>query len=73
MVKQSHVLLLSSDLALDAEKMIVSECKFSSIKHGFTGKPDLILRRADGLVIIDYKSSELSDDTQNREEIIQLW
>ena len=54
-------------------QVIASEREFDSIKDGFTGKPDLILRRANGLVIIDYKSSELRDDLQEREKQIESW
>ncbi len=54
-------------------QVIASERKFDSVKDGFTGKPDLILRRENGLVIIDYKSAELSDDSQDREEKIESW
>ena len=54
-------------------QVIASERKFDSTKDGFTGKPDLILRRANGLVIIDYKSAELSDDSQKREEKLESW
>ena len=43
-------------------QVIASERKFDSIRDRFTGKPDLILRRENGLVIIDYKSGELPDD-----------
>lgn len=54
-------------------RVIASERKFDSVKDGFTGKPDLILRRTKGLVIIDYKSAELSDDSESREEKIESW
>ncbi|MYC74850.1 PD-(D/E)XK nuclease family protein [Candidatus Poribacteria bacterium] len=54
-------------------QVIASERKFESVRYGFTGKPDLILRRANGLVIIDYKSGELPNDPENREEKIELW
>ena len=39
-------------------QVIASERKFESVRDGFTGKPDLILRRANGLVVIDYKSTD---------------
>ena len=54
-------------------KVIASERQFDNVRDGFTGKPDLVLRRTNGLVIIDYKSGELSDDLQNREERIESW
>ncbi len=54
-------------------QVVASERKFDSVKNGFTGKPDLILRREIGLVIIDYKSGELPDDSESREEKIELW
>ena len=53
-------------------QIVASERKFN-IRDGFTGKPDLILRRENGLVIIDYKSGELSDDSESREEKIESW
>ena len=62
-----------SSQRISETQVIASERKFDSVKDGFTGKPDLILRRENGLVIIDYKSSELSDDSQKREEKIELW
>jgi len=54
-------------------QVVASERKFDSVKGGFTGKPDILLRRADGLVIIDYKSGELPDDSESREEKIESW
>lgn len=54
-------------------QIVASERKFDNITDGFTGKPDLILRKENGLVIIDYKSTELSDDLENREEKIESW
>ncbi len=54
-------------------QVVASERKFSSITDGFTGKPDLILRRENGLVIIDYKSGELPDDLEDREGKIESW
>ena len=53
-------------------QIIASERKFN-IRDGFTGKPDLILQRENGLVIIDYKSGELFDDSESREEKIESW
>ena len=53
-------------------QIVASERKFN-IRDGFTGKPDLILQRENGLVIIDYKSTELSDDSESREEKIESW
>lgn len=54
-------------------QIVAIERKFDNVTDGFTGKPDLILRRVEGLVIIDYKSTELSDDSQIREEKIASW
>ena len=54
-------------------RVIASERKFESVRYGFTGKPDVVLRREDGLVIIDYKSGELPDDSESREEKIASW
>ena len=54
-------------------QVIANERKFNSVREGFTGKPDLILRKKNGLVIIDYKSAELSDDSEKREEKIKSW
>ena len=54
-------------------QVIASERKFESTRDGFTGKPDLLLRRENGLVIIDYKSGELPDDVQEREKRIASW
>lgn len=54
-------------------QVIASERKFDSVRDGFTGKPDLILRRANGLVIIDYKSAELPDNSQDQEEKLESW
>ena len=54
-------------------QVISSERRFDSTKDGFTGKPDLLLRRENGLVIIDYKSSELPDDSESRKEKIESW
>ena len=62
-----------SSQGMSETQVVASERKFSNVTDGFTGKPDLILRRVNGLVIIDYKSSELSDDSQNREEKVELW
>ena len=54
-------------------QVVASERKFDSDKGGVIGKPDILLRRADGLVIIDYKSGELPDDSESREEKIESW
>ena len=54
-------------------QIVAIERKFDNFTDGFTGKPDLILRKENGLVIIDYKSTELSDDLENREERIESW
>ena len=64
---------IASSHGISETRVIASECKFDSVRDGFTGKPDLILRRAKGLVIIDYKSAELSDDSQDKEEKIESW
>ena len=54
-------------------QVVARERKLDNVKNGFTGKPDLILRRENGLVIIDYKSTELPDDSEKREEKIESW
>ena len=54
-------------------QVIARERKFESVRYGFTGKPDLVLRRPEGLVIIDYKSGKLPDDVQEREKRIASW
>lgn len=64
---------IASSHVISETEVIASERKFDSVKYGFTGKPDLILRRDDGLVIIDYKSGELPDDSEDREEKIAMW
>ena len=64
---------IASNQGISETQVIASERKFDSVRDGFTGKPDLILRRANGLVIIDYKSAELSNDSQNREEKLESW
>ena len=64
---------IASSRGSSETQVIASERKFSSVRKGFTGKPDLIFRRANGLVIIDYKSVELSDDVQKREKQIETW
>ena len=64
---------IASSHGMSETRVIASERKFDSVRDGFTGKPDLILRRANGLVIIDYKSAELSDDSQSREEKLEAW
>ena len=64
---------IASSQGISETQVIASERKFDSVKDGFTGKPDLILRRANDLVIIDYKSGELPDDSENREEKIESW
>ena len=70
-VRRCEDIVLSQGMS--ETQVVASERKFDSVRDGFTGKPDLILRRANGLVIIDYKSAELSDDSQNREEKMELW
>ena len=64
---------IASNQGISETQIIASERKFDSVKDGFTGKPDLILRRANDLVIIDYKSGELPNDPENREEKIASW
>ena len=64
---------IASSRGISETRVIASERKFDSVRDGFTGKPDLILRKENGLVIIDYKSAELSDDLENREEKIKSW
>ena len=64
---------IASSHGISETQVIASERRFDSTKDGFTGKPDIILRRANGLVIIDYKSAELSDDSQNHTEKIESW
>ena len=64
---------IASRHGISETRVIASERKFDSVKGGFTGKPDLILRRANGFVIIDYKSAKLPEDTTSREEIIKSW
>ena len=54
-------------------QVVASERKFDNVTNGFTGKPDLILHKENGLVIIDYKSAELSDDSESREKKIESW
>lgn len=54
-------------------QIVAIERKFDNVTEGFTGKPDVILRKEKGLVIIDYKSTELSDDLENREKKIESW
>lgn len=64
---------VASSQGTSGTQVIASERRFDSVRDGFTGKPDLILRRANGIVIIDYKSAELPDDAQKREEKIESW
>lgn len=64
---------IASNRGTSETQVVARERKFSSVTNGFTGKPDLILRRENGLVIIDYKSSELRDDSENQEEKIESW
>ena len=64
---------IASTQGISETQVIASERKFDSVRDGFTGKPDLILRRENGLVIIDYKSGELPDDSESRKEKIALW
>ena len=62
-----------SSQGMSETQVVASERKFDNVTDGFTGKPDLILRRDNGLVIIDYKSAELSDDSESREKKIESW
>lgn len=64
---------IASGHVIPENQVVASERKLDSVKYGFTGKPDLILLREDGHVIIDYKSGELPDDSEDREEKIGLW
>ena len=64
---------IASSQGISETQVIASERKFESVRYGFTGKPDLVLRRVNDLVVIDYKSTELSDDSESREEKIELW
>ena len=64
---------IASSQMISENQIVASERKFDSVKYGFTGKPDLILRREDGLVIIDYKSGELPDESEDRDEKIAMW
>lgn len=54
-------------------QVVARERQFKGVQNGFTGKPDLILRRPTGLVIVDYKSGELPDASLAREEKIASW
>ena len=54
-------------------QIVAIERKFDNVIDGFTGKPDVILRKGNVLVIIDYKSTELSDDLENPEKKIESW
>lgn len=64
---------IASSHSISETRVIASERRFDNVRDGFTGKPDVILRGCDGLVIIDYKSAELPDDVQKREEQIESW
>ena len=64
---------IASGHVISENQVVASERKFDSVRYGFTGKPDLVLRRENGLVIIDYKSGELPDDSEDREKKIALW
>lgn len=54
-------------------RIVSSERKLSSDRKGLTGKPDLVLRRSDGLAIIDYKSGVLPQETQAQKDKIESW
>ena len=64
---------IASSQGISGTQVIASERKFESVRDGFTGKPDLLLRRENGLVIIDYKSGELRDDLESSEKKIESW
>ena len=64
---------IASSRGISETQVVARERKFDNGTNGFTGKPDLILRKENGLVIIDYKSTELSDDLENREKKIESW
>ena len=64
---------IAASQGISETQVIARERKFDNVTNGLTGKPDLILRRENGLVIIDYKSGELPDDAQIREEKIESW
>lgn len=64
---------IASSRGMSETQVVARERKFDNVKNGFTGKPDLILRKENGLVIIDYKSTELSDDLENRKKKIESW
>ena len=76
-LQQEYTICRYKEIALSrgiSETQVVArERKFDNVTNGFTGKPDLILRKENGLVIIDYKSTELSDDLENREKKIESW
>ena len=76
-LQQEYTICRYEEIALSrgiSETQVVArERKLDNVKNGFTGKPDLILRRENGLVIIDYKSTELPDDSEKREEKIESW
>ena len=58
---------------LSETQIVAIERKFDNVTDGFTGKPDVVLRKKNGLVIIDYKSTELSDDLESQEKKIESW
>ena len=58
---------------LSETQIVAIERKFDNVPDGFTGKPDVVLRKKNGLVIIDYKSTELSDDLESQEKKIESW
>ena len=64
---------IAASHGISETQVIASERKLESVRYGFTGKPDVILRRENGLVVIDYKSTELSDDPESREEKVESW
>lgn len=64
---------IALDPGVSESQFIVSERKFDNLEYGFTGKPDLILHRENGWVIIDYKSTQLPDDPEERDEKVESW
>ena len=76
-LQQEYTICRYEEIALShgiSETQVVArERKFDNVTEGFTGKPDVILRKGNGLVIIDYKGTELSDDLENPEKKIESW
>ena len=76
-LQQEYTICRYEEIALSrgiSETQVVArERKFDNVTDGFTGKPDVVLRKENGLVIIDYKSTELSDDLEDQEKKIESW